>query len=49
MIIKQSKDDIIEIMQILEMIEKGNAEEAGLLMRVHIISVRTMALENTTR
>ena len=31
---------------ILEMIEKGNAEEAELLMRRHVISVRTMALEN---
>jgi DNA-binding GntR family transcriptional regulator len=31
---------------ILEMIEKGNAEEAELMMRKHIISVRTMALEN---
>jgi DNA-binding GntR family transcriptional regulator len=31
---------------ILEMIEKGNAEEAELMMRRHVISVRTMALEN---
>jgi len=31
---------------ILEMIEKGNAEEAELLMRMHVISVRTMALDN---
>jgi DNA-binding GntR family transcriptional regulator len=31
---------------ILEMIEKGNAEEAELLMRRHVISVRTMAVEN---
>jgi DNA-binding GntR family transcriptional regulator len=31
---------------ILEMIEKGNAEKAELLMRRHVISVRTMALDN---
>jgi len=31
---------------ILEMIEKGNAEEAELMMRRHVISVRTVALEN---
>jgi DNA-binding GntR family transcriptional regulator len=31
---------------ILEMIEKRNAEKAELLMRKHVISVRTMALKN---
>ena len=31
---------------ILEMIEKGDAEAAEQLMRKHVISVRTMALEN---
>ena len=31
---------------ILEMIEKGNAEEAELMMRRHVISVKKTALEN---
>jgi len=42
----RAQKSLDEHVGILEMIEKGNAEEAELLMRRHVISVRTMALEN---
>jgi GntR family transcriptional regulator, trigonelline degradation regulator len=42
----RAQKSLDEHAEILEMIEKRNAEEAELLMRRHVISVRTMALEN---
>lgn len=42
----RAQKSLDEHSEILDMIERRNAEEAERLMRKHVISVRTMALEN---
>lgn len=42
----RAQKSLIEHADILRMIEEGNAEEAEMLMRKHMVSVRTMAMKH---